>query len=512
MELTTKIIILGNKRAEVISLTHQGQELRWQPIERTSIEEGLDVFEQINGFWASQPVDWQNKVYEVYSWIHETMSLGGEVEELMRELAGPITTLLDLHDLGAVRHWVDFKSTMGIPSGIRTEYQEEDSSRWSREKTYTLEDYREFVALSVALRPMLPVWGEFIFLTKREFKTTWKEYFAFQLISQARLMDSPAMIRLKNYIGAQLPDEEELNNAVLTGISTLDYPEWITAIIVVRRLAIADIRGLPDKPNAISFIFLYLNSRTKSYNNQLMGQVQRKRNPENFNPESESKLSQLEEYKIKQDLTAGELESIEFEFNDPIRVAKAVCPDLDLSLLAQSQETVLGLSAQQIHRPQLVLIAYVLARHIPGRSVELLQKYSVLQAMAITQAILWHRGFYDLAALVSADEQRNRLEYAPGFAGAIPKVSRDVHEQLDPLYPYSRRVSNKNKTQKERNNAIIAIDSLVEQFKKHDWVLTLPSQWLLKVTGGLNDRKYIIPVDLKIMLSQLIYRIATRSL
>lgn len=511
MELTTKII-LGNKRAEVISLTHQGQELRWQPIERTSIEEGLDVFEQINGFWASQPVDWQNQVFEVYSWIHEIMSFGGEVENLMRELTKPITSLLDLHDLGEIRHWVDFKSNMGIPGGIRSEYQEEDSSRWSREKTYTLADYREFVALSVALRPMLPVWGEFIFLTKREFKTTWKEYFAFQLISQAQLMESPAMIRLKNYIGAQLPEDEELNNAVLQGISTLDYPEWITGIIVVRRLAIADIRGLPDKPNAISFIFLYLNSRTKSYNNTLMGQVQKKRNPENYSSDAESKLSQLEEYKIKQDLTAGELESIEFEFNDPIRVAQACCPDLDLALLSTAQETVLRLSAQQIHKPQLVLIAYVLSRHIPGRAIELLQKHSVLQAMAITQAILWHRGFYDLAALVSADEQRNRLEYAPGFAGAVPKVSKDLHEQLDPLYPYGRRLSSKNKTQKERNNAIIALDALVEQFKKHDWVLTLPSQWLLKVTGGVNDRKYTIPVDLKIGLTQLIFRIATRSL
>jgi hypothetical protein len=53
---------------------------------------------------------------------------------------------------------------------------------------------------------------------------------------------------------------------------------------------------------------------------------------------------------------------------------------------------------------------------------------------------------------------------------------------------------------------------VVDQFKKHDWVLTLPSQWLLKVTGGINDRKYNVPVDLKIMLAQLIYRIATRSL
>lgn len=510
MELATRVIAGSSRRQEIISLTHRGQELHWQPIERTSVEEGMDVFEQINAFWATQSPEWQDKVFQVYLRIHQVLVDGGEVQTITRHLIKPVTHLLDLHDLDAIRHWIDFKSNLIVPSSVRDTYEESDSSRWTREKTYTTEDYRQLITLSVALRPMLPVWGEFIFLTKRESRTNWKEYYAYQSIAQARLVESPAMKRLGSYIATMLPSDDDLKSAVLKGISTVDFPEWITAVTVIRRLAIADIRGLPDKPSAISFIFLYLSSRTKSWNNNLMGAVSDKRNPDNYNADSESRISQFEEYKIKQNNPDGDIVMIEHEFTDPVRVAQKICPELDLSLLQQSQASVKALVNHRIHDPQRTLIQYVLRKWIPPRVISEIERGSALEALAITQAALWQRGFYHLAALVSAGEQMNRYEYQ-GVVFREPKVPKELQERLDQLYPYHRRLSPKNKTQKEKNNVITAIDNLSEQFRQRDWVLTLPQPWLSQVVNNPHDRKYTVPADLKIMLTQFVIQLATRA-
>lgn len=510
MELTTRLIAGSSRRQEVISLTHRGQELQWQPIERTSVEDGVNVFEQINAYWATKPTQWLDQVFEVYLEIHQILQENADVEDLTRRLTPSEARLLDLHDLDDIRYWMDFKSSILIPPGMKETYEESESPRWSRDKTYTVEDYKRLVVLSIAFRPMLPVWGEFIFLTKRESKTTWKEYYAFQAASTAKLMESVAMLRLRSYIQTMLPNDEDLQAAVLKGISTMDFADWITAVTVIRRLAIADIRGLPDKATAISFIFLYLSSRTKPWNNNLMGNVSDKRGDGSYSGDSESRISQLEEYKIKQSNPDGDIVRIEYEFTDPVRIAQQVCPDIDLSLLREAQESVACLADHRIHDPQRTLIQYALSRYIPARAIPLIERGSAMQALAISQALFWHRGFHHLAALVSAGEQRNRMDFH-GVVFREPKVPQELQDQLDVLYPYHKRLSQKNRSQKEKNHAIIAIDSLSEQFRAKEWVLTLPESWLPKIKNTIHDRKYIVPIDLKIQLTQFVIKLATRS-
>lgn len=512
MRLESRLEDVGNRRVEFIFLTHGEEEIKWQMLERTRREDGLDLFAQINAFWMEQPAQWQDQAFGVYQRIRDILVESPDVYALMRSLLAPIAELLDMHDLDALREFVDMRAGIIVPSSVPDEYLEEDGSRKTRTKTYTREDYLSFATLSVALRPALPVWGEFIFLTKQEVDVHWKEYFAFQLVSMAKLMESHAMLRLQSYVLSMLPSEEEMQAVSLShGISSQDYPEWITSVLVVRRLAIVDLRGLGGT-NAIAYIFSYLTNRTRNWNNSLMGGIQPKRKPENYGAEGESKLSHFEEYKIKQKTSAGDIVTIEHELSMPVRVAKAICPDLDLSLLEQSRESVKALETKEILDSQRALASFVTARWIPARAVELFQKLSLLEEIAIVQAVLWQRGFYDLAALVSAAVLDNSMERRPGIYGKQPPVPKEILDELDRLYPYHRRISQKSKTQKEKNNTVLRIEQIADELKEQDWTLTLPQAWQSQVAANIHGRRYVAPPDLKITLMQLVIKIGSRTL
>lgn len=507
MRLDTNAV-RGDRRVEYITLTHREYELRWQSIERTSVEEGLDIFEQINAFWATRSQAWQDKVFEKYKDIHQLLSFSStSVERIIRDLTDPVAELLDMHDLREIQYWVDNQSGLSLPKGVSDEYREEDNPRWTREKTYNTEDYWELVTLSIAIRPMIPIWGEFIFLTKRELKTMWKEYFSFQLIVKAKLMDSVPVNRLINYIKTHLPSEEKMQSVAMHGISLYDYPEWMLAITIVRRLSIADIRGLQDRPNPISFIHLYLSNRTSTYNNVLLEQIKPKWDRDSIGGDDERNASQFEMYKIKEELPVGDVVLIEYDIQEAKRIAKGVCPSLPLELLEASIERIMALPNKRLEEAQTILIQWVLAAKVSTRALATCQVPTQLKAMAITEAILWHRGFPHLAALVSANAQPEDEDFFMGVSTPTSRSTFDLKSALEPYYPLEKRLAQKSKSSKEKNPGVIGIELLTELFRKNDWFLTVPNEWLASITTSLHERKYVAPADLKQQLGQLLVQL-----
>ena len=78
-------------------------------------------------------------------------------------------------------------------------------------------------------------------------------------------------------------------------------------------------------------------------------------------------------------------------------------------------------------------------------------------------------------------------------------------EDLDRLYPYSKPIT--RKSQKEINPAVNSINLLGDLFKEKDWVLTLPSPWLSQIGRNELDRKFNLPLDLKVTLTKLIIKL-----
>lgn len=493
-------------------LSHEGVRINWNVAlnDKMSYSGNFDIFEQINGYWAHLPKQTQDQIFAVYKRIDETFQTVWDVSDLTERLYELVHELYVYHDLKDIKHWLTYHSTVIIPSNLRETYHESHEQPGTRERTYLRPDYEWLVALSIALRPMIPVWGEFISRARRETGTTYKEYYAYRLLVKSSIYASEPMERLRVYVEQAVPADKSKSAAILEGLSSDDFPIWVLGLVLVRRLSIGDVRGVEQDSNLITFIYKYIGQKVKGHDQSFIGLVKDKI-VEGVGQEGENNLSKLEGYKIKQDIPAGDVAPIAYYMENPEQVARRVCEDIDLNLLRDALASVQVLQTKQIWHPQMVLMQWVLSQVIPSRGLLHLSKPLTLRALGVTQALLWHRGHYELAALVSATEQDNiEAQQLPGTESRA-RISKEQMEMLDALYPYSKRAPGKQKGLKRINPAAESIDSLSASFSEHAWRLTLPADCVALVTGNKNNRRYAVPHDIKIKLAALAISIQQRK-
>lgn len=506
------------------TMSHQGQVLYWnlslfEKLERstnrqkqessTEVLASFDIFEQINSYWAHLQPTVQDKIFDVYRRIREAFDSVWDTHELTRTLHPLVAELYQYHDLAEVRHWYNFHSNLQLPARLEDTFVGGDTPG-SRERTYLKEDYKWLTCLAVAVRAMIPVWGEFIIRTYREKGTALKEYYAFKLLSYSSIIHSEPMERLKVYVEASLPQDKSKESAILGAISSEDFPIWVLSLVVVRRLAVGDLRGLDPNSHLVTFIFKYIGQKVKSHDNSFIGLVKPKQ-VEGQSQEGENNLSKLEGYKVKQEIPAGDIEIIAYDMRNHAKAIARICPDLPEQLLRESLESVRPLAGAQLQKPQVVLMQWVLKPVMPPRGADSLSKQQVIENIGLTQAMLWHRGHYELAGMISAIAQSNQEEMQLTGSELRTRMPKEMVDRLHELYPFARRSGKANKAQRPPNVAITNIDLMAQMFHKNEWRLTLPGDWVVKLTSNRNIRRYATPHDIRIKLATLAIALASRQ-
>lgn len=505
------------------SMIHKGHEIIWNvsPFERTELSNDVYLFKQINEYWARLPEAVQDSIFKLYSDIRYILDDTVTLDQVTSELQGPIAELLDkYHDLTDVQHWADFHSDLIIPKDIHDCCTFDEGSPSTREKTYVTNDYRKLVALAIALRTMVPIWGEFIFRTKGECGTTFKEYYADRLLNYSVIKKSDAMIKLSKYVEHQLPSDQTTTGAILSGISSDDYPAFMVARVLVRRLCIGDITGSVPDTSILKFIYKFIRQK----NSNSSGGSQKAGSLSNFNtnirekfPESsdyddgDNKLSRMEGYKIQEEMSRGDVMTIRHYFSDPYMVAKAIKPDLDLSILEISLKSVLMLQDEIIDPAQLAILQWILKPAISPRGLATLNKVTLLKAIAVSQSILWATDNKDIAALCSA-YSRQTNEHCIMTVESRSRITRDLQDELRSLFPYQRKTGGRAKSAKIINPAIAGIDIVADGLSSREWILTIPSKWVSELDGNVTNKRYSAPFDLKIKLAQLVCKLAKREI
>ena len=490
-------------------MVHKDKELRFNIslFDRMSYSGQFDIFEQINRYWSYVSEDTQDKVFDVYNRIRFTYDNVWDQKDLTLALHKLVGELYSYHELADIHHWVWFNSDVALPHSLHDEFTESNDLPRTRERTYLKDDYKWLVSLSISLRLMIPVWGEFISRTKRN-NTALKEYFAFQLLNYTNLINSEPMERLRIYVEHTLPIDKAKSSAIFGGISTIEFPIWVLGLVTVRRLSIGDVRGIDQTSSLVTFIFKYIGQKVKSHDNSFIGIVKDKIN-EGQAVEGENNLSTLE-YKIKQEIPAGDIAIIDYYINDVITLATNICSDIDLNILADVIKANEVLATKQIWKPQVILTQWVLAKTLPPKGLLHINKLQVIKALSVAQALLWHRGHHELAILISATEQTNKDELSVGSTDSRARITKDQLEILDKYYPYSRKPVGKQKIMKNINPAVEAIDSVANMFSQREWIITAPEYMVNKINNGMSSI-YSTPYNIKILLAKLVISLAKRE-
>lgn len=503
-----KVGLLRNQSSAVIS--HGDRELQFSIkfIDKANLTVDVDIFEQINSFWLTMPVEQQDLVFDTYKRLREVFNSCWNNDDLPGMLTPLVAELTGLHDLEKIRYWMDYKSDLQLPPRLDEKFVEQHQSSYTRDKTYLKEDYQQLVALSIAIRTMIPVWGEFVSRTEDDSGTQWKEYWAYLLLEKSTLMTSPAMMKLKMYVDSNVNTDKVNTIAILKGISSSDFPTWVTGLVVVRRLGFGDIRGVNPMIHLVTqisgFITTVLSGQESRFKSA--GMVKPKIIEGQGSSDSESNLSKLEGVKVKELVPAGNIVPIDVYTDDIPALAKKLCPSLDMSLLKASLESVKVMQNEKIWPVQRSLIRLLISDEVSTKGAMYLDHLKLVKLMAVAQAILWHRGMYDLAVLVSAISVTKVDVSSMEGRARIPKELLAV---LDAQYPHPRRGTGK-KADKGKNPAVVAIEIIEEALSSNIWRPTLPTEWLQKLPNQSNQT-YYVPYEIKVKLAEFSIAIATKD-
>lgn len=488
----------------------RGQEISWNVsfYEKSAYSGEFDIFEQLNAFWATLPEDKQVAIFNTYSQIRDVFNRVWTMYDLTKEIQPLIKQLYEIHDLNALRSYVDFRANIIRPRNLMESFDEGSHEMpGTRERTYLVDDYQWLITMTIALRAMHPIWGEFIFRTKEESGTDFKEMWAAVLLNQSKLNDCIPMEKLRVYIQQSIPTEKS-KASILSGVSSEDFDTWMCGLVLVRRLAIADIRGLDQNSNVITFIYRYIDHKVNSRESGAPGGRVNDKNPDSSNIDSESNLSMLENYKVRQALAAGDIAMIDNYASNYQNVAKRICPDIDLNLVEEFIDAGKEIYDYGIAEVQVNMAQVVLAEEIPPYGQYHFGKPSIITAMATAQAILWHCGYKELAALMSAVPLPNEEGYSVNFTGSRSRIPKEMVAKLDELFPFSKRGSGRRSASRTPNAGQVNVEAFHDNFTEVDWRLTIPGKRIEEITGNRSNKRFSAPSDLRVQLAELFIAIA----
>lgn len=483
---------------------------------RSALQVDVGVFDYLNNYWAQLPEKEQLAIYNIYVEIGNIFSSVYDRNQLAFELTQKSVELLNAHEYDRMYRWVMLSPDIIIPQeAFETEYIYSVDRRWTREQTYIRSDYTKLVALSLVMRTMIPVWGEFISSTRRETGTVYKEYYAHQLIRKAKILESEPHLKLCEYIESTInANNSSINNrissTVVDGVSSEDLPNWMLGLVTIRRLCIGDISGRDPRAHLVSFIHKFITQKMNGADTSPDRIVKEKAYRTDGN-ELDQKLSSVERYKIRHQLSPGSIVELEYSVSNYKEVAKRLSANMTDELLERCMATAKLLKDYPIKDPQITLLRWVMKPVISSRGILYLSKETTITLLAVAQAVLWLRGHRFLSLFVTCHANPSTDVFNVGVIDSRSRIPKDMVQTINDIYPFQKQPNSKKTEGKNSNMAIRSIDGLTDQLSSHSWVMTADEQFLSEMFGTASTRRLNIPSDIKIQLAKLVIEIGQRS-
>lgn len=496
--------------AAEVKIEHKGEELNFSiSVYGRQSFNTYDVFEYINKYWEYLPEDKQDKIFDIYRNIQYSFQEVLQRSELFEQISDHVVELMKYHQLEDIKTWVAFKSDIHIPNIIENDYTHSIDNNTSREKTYTRTDYAELTALSICLKTLIPVWGEYVLNIRHDAGTRFKEYFAFQIISKTNLDKSVPMEKLRIYIENIVGDDKFDANNTLDGICSEDFSYWLLGLVCIRRLCLGDVKGNDPNTHLIKYIYKFIRQKIRNSDGDVENSVKPK-TYDDRSQDSENKISTFERYKIKTNISPGEIVELENSLKDIRNVAHKLSANIDPFILERSLTTCQALSKQRLLDPQITLLRWIMKPVISPKGLMYLPKLSITEALGALEAVLWARGHKYLAILSTAYPVVYENEMLVSPVDSKTRVPQELSEQLGKLYPFTRDLNNRKTGAVEINLAAESINTMTDNLTMFSWRSTAHESMLQEVFGTANRRLPIFP-HIKIDLTKLVIEIGSRS-
>lgn len=430
-----------------------------------------DLFKEINRYIETLDFNDQFRLFEIYQEIRELRDdVGVSFRAQQRETKELVKEIYEIIDIESLKIFMMTQTHVQYPTNLLSV---NDPNAYTPTLNvninYFLEDYKGLVVLVVALRPMIPIWAEYIEINVAATGANFKEFRAYQLIKPASVFKSAPMERLCLYVTEWLMSgnkrkELEENAGVLDSISSDGLSDLLLAKILVRKISVVNISAKTDKESIISSVYNYLNTKItetakdfRTFDKKLTERAD----------DGESEKSVLENYKISTKITHGDIAFIVQYCSDPVKLAYDIDPTIPSELVMDCVQ-VNQTHGIQISYHMLAITQWIMNKVIPANAIVELQVNEMIYLVSACQALLIHWGFLNIALIITGRRKTDRVVATALSVG----IDDALLKQLDHHYPYFKpHTRNKIKA----NVAHTSLISLTDHLTVHSLEIMPPN-------------------------------------
>ncbi len=517
---------LVDGRMTSLLVEHLGEIIHWDatPYNKMLITNVEETFELLNLYWSALSVTRQNQLFKIYKDINGIFREDLDNRQYVGFLISEIGKIYELMPYEELSEFIRKKVPMRYPSQLKDTYSPDFNDEQNyRDRTYLLNDYIELVIYALAIRAMVPIWGQYMPRAASEFGQNQKELACIKLLPKAWVNDCKAKEKLLTFIELSSSNDNENYGAILEWHGTAGLPNLRLSLALVRRISMGKLSSIDDKDSLVSNVYNYFSgdSNFNSLGRRFGGIVVDKfRRGKNERDADGTNTSRAEYYRLREPLSGGDKVMLNAYTESALEMMRKVDPSVDrigMQNIKASLRIIDSLAELEIPKHAKLISGWIMNVAITGKATGNLQKLALLRKVICTQCILWNWGMYDLAALMTASPFLVEDD-EDAFPNNISRkgVTKENKDILVAMYPHYMRTNTQNKEQLERqqqtnNQALKDIDRLTRELIVSDWVIhATPELTKLSCTGQYNNRM-IIPANIKNQLAELIIKMNTRS-
>lgn len=504
-----KDIVVSLSRVHTV---HRGEKLTWDASKfiKTKIKDSVAFFEANNKYLKQLPMKLQDEIAECYKNLYDCFTQLGESILRGRDIQNNIKKLYELIPWKEFSQWCRNNRVVTIPPEVPLTFAHTTQHGATEEKTYDQEQYWELVVLGLYMRFALPAIGWALTENDVRAGTVLKEQRTFQIFNKSCIPKLPPVERLTVYIDANIHKEEIPIAAVLSGMGSSELPSFVLTRILIRKIALAE-----QDDNVITMAHNYIMQQVRALGkgSGFSGYVREKRLYTSGS--EEDNLSVAENYKARQPISDGDMETLVYYSNQLEDMALRVDHTLDLDKLSMCLAAADKRPMTPTQPHQKVITQWVLSNSMPPRGIAFLNRSALVRTMAVTQSLLWHWGYVELALLMSAERS---TEQGLGMTPSTRmNLSRDWHAKFALRYPYYREPTTKNGNVRHQNVAYMAIEGpntnnpknigLASMILQAEWIALGPEKLIKEIEGVVENEFWVAPPNIRDQLASLICHI-----
>jgi hypothetical protein len=442
------------------------------------------VFDFINWYWSQVPEAKQDKIFAVYQEMRKALDETAQGEfndDTMRDL---VTQMIDLHHYKDLKDWITQPGIIGWPDEkeLPRHYEQASSLKYPREKTFILDDYQNLLTFILQLRTIVPLWAEFGFHHKGTIAKVYGDMVRMRFLDNSHVLDSPGYIKLVEYSRAMIVTKSGASkSAVMHSLSTEEYPDWVLANVIFKKLTIQSFRPV-DSTDRSAFVVKHICSHIAEALNQSEREFSTPTEKADLsaNDSDENMRSRFETVQARAAMPNGDISFIRWYMSDLKRLAKALEPSIDVKMV-NDFSSMFSFNDFIPQQPQITLMQWVLAPIISPRCEDSLKLININQGIAVASAVLWHRGHKQIAALLSSQSSGANISSTLVLSG-VGRLPKTIYDRLSELFPHQLRARSTERSYKAVSDSI---QTLTQEFESFTWKPNLQEHYLY--TTGVQD-------------------------